>query len=552
MLTRDITKLPELAKSQSSFLILDCSDYEQSIDWDNLPKTITDVIIKAGGSGIQTKKVISHAQGAARTGRRVHLYYWDDPIEDAIGQAKHYLSIVDTIHALKIRVWSVSVDVEQWWADWAKWLKYKNTAQENLIPVLSPQKISDHGQQVVEYMEAHTSIKVIVYTANWFITSYCKPMLEWLPTKYLWLAKYIGNKTVVTTTWDKLYALQPAVNQVPALPAGCSLDMLIFWQWTGDKYKVPGVWSILLVRLIAVDMNAYRGPVPMGQFFGWDEEETPQTEDEVTEAPEVVPFVEVKDFVQELMALNIPYIPQIGEGADKHQNDCGAACGAMLVSGYKDSKITPDDFYYKTGVTSDQFLSFGAVKYVLGSYGITTEYQAGLTPGTLYEILASKRPVICLILYSELVKAGLTTSKFQGFHFVVAVGITVNRVIIHDPLYDGAGGKFRMIPFDVFFSAWKAAGNDPTKNPANAALYPVTAIGERATETLCMVQITTSDGVKIRSTPEAKSDNSNQTGKISYLTNGKVTQVWVSSIENGWAKLAGQAGYISMSCAKIV
>jgi GH25 family lysozyme M1 (1,4-beta-N-acetylmuramidase) len=550
MITRDIEQLSEILKTQFHFLIIDCSDYEQSVDWDKLPKTITDVIIKAGGSGIQAKRVISHAQGAARTGRRVHLYYWDDPIEDAVNQAKHYLSIVDSIHALKIRVWSISVDVEQWWADWDKWAKYKNTAQANLIPVLSPQKISDHGLQVVEYLEAHTSIKVIVYTANWFITSYCKPMLAWLPKKYLWLAEYVGDRTAVTTTWERLAELQPAVNQVPTLPAGCTLDMLIFWQWTGDKYKVPGVWSIPLVRLIAVDVNAYRGKLPLGQFFGWEEAEAPQTEDEVSQPASIEPYVVIDG--SRLKALNIPYIPQIGPGADQHQNDCGAACGAMIVSGYKDAMITPDEFYYKTGVTSDQFLSFGAVKYVLANYGITAEYQAGLTPGALYEILASKRPVICLILYSELVKAGLTTSKFQGFHFVVAVGITIDGIIIHDPLHDGQQWRFMIIPFEVFFSAWKAAGDDPTKNPANAALYPVTAIGEKATETLRMVQITTADGVKIRSTPETKKDNSNQIGTISYRTNGKITQVWVSSIENGWAKLAGQAGYISMSCAKVV
>ncbi len=152
--------------------------------------------------------------------------------------------------------------------------------------------------------------------------------------------------------------------------------------------------------------------------------------------------------------LEIPYISQLESGAKKFHNDCGPACGVMLIEAFTNHKISVDQFYVKTGHTTDVYTSYGEIREVLYRYDVATEMIWGMDWEQLESILAEERPIIVLIKYKALVDAMDTHSNFQGQHFVVIVGVDDQHVTIHDPLWPNQGGENLQIPLDIMDKAW--------------------------------------------------------------------------------------------------
>lgn len=177
--------------------------------------------------------------------------------------------------------------------------------------------------------------------------------------------------------------------------------------------------------------------------------------------------------------LPVPYISQLGEGAEAHSNDCGAASAAMLMRAYQKSSITPDDFYTHFGIPGDPFLSVNQIRNALNSMGILTDFRAGLSISDLFNLMASGKPVIVLLRYKVLFEAGLTEKPFQGPHFAVVVGVDPRYIYIHDPLYtDPTVGEAHAYPLDTFWQAWKEVAADPSfPNPERSAIIPTAGIG---------------------------------------------------------------------------
>jgi len=521
-------------------LIYDCSDWDAIVEWDKVEAE--DVIIKALSNKYPTQKIYSHATGAHARGKRIHIYQWNDGLVDSVEQGKAVLSLATSLMNMGIPVYSINIDVEQYWSDWALYQKYGSIPEKKcLIPKLTDKQISDNAEAHCDYVKARTSIPVIVYTANWFINGYAPSIKKWLPRHYLWIAEYWYSGNRITTTWKQLREYyQPGTSALPKLPAGFPREKLIFWQWSGDVFMPEGVWSIAFIRKKPVDVNCYRGPVPMAQFFKYQTaQKPPSSEDQTQEETTVNPLITLEDKAK---ALNVPYVSQLGTGADAHKNDCGAACGAMITGAYTTKTPTVDEFWQKTGAIGDPYLSFTQIRNVLKAYGVDANFEANVNPGRLFEIVSQNKPAMCLIQYRPLVEAGLTSKTFTGPHLLLVVGVTTDQVIVHDPLCEGETGKYSKIPVDLFLQAWKEAGLDPKVNPANALLYPVYPLGYKAPAALKYVWITSSNGLKIRSTPAALKDDSNRIGALAYRE-----KVHIEKEENGWGKLAGRPGWISMA-----
>jgi len=178
--------------------------------------------------------------------------------------------------------------------------------------------------------------------------------------------------------------------------------------------------------------------------------------------------------------LPVPYISQVGNGADNHRNDCGAAAGAMLIGAYTGNVITPDAFYSKTGISGDRYLSAYQIMDVMKKLGVNSTWYKDLTLPDLYSFLIRKRPVIALISYATLRLAVKTESSFAGPHFTPVVGADVNYIYIHDPLWEGEGGKALPVPMDAFNQAWASSG-DVNPNIHYGAIVPTSGIGEPQT-----------------------------------------------------------------------
>ena len=177
--------------------------------------------------------------------------------------------------------------------------------------------------------------------------------------------------------------------------------------------------------------------------------------------------------------LPVPYVSQLGPGAETRANDCGPACAAMLLRAYQKTSLTPDAFYARFAIQGDPYLHASQLMSAMGALGLQTEFRAGMTVQDLFGVLAAGKPAILLLGYKALSEAGLTEKPFGGPHFAVAVGVDVKNIYLHDPLYsDPLVGEAHPYPLEVFWKAWKEASVGlQVPNPERAAVIPVQGLG---------------------------------------------------------------------------
>jgi hypothetical protein len=226
--------------------------------------------------------------------------------------------------------------------------------------------------------------------------------------------------------------------------------------------------------------------------------------------------------------LPVPYVSQLGAGADQFVNASGAAAGAMLVRAYTDKTITPAEFYKQTGQSTDNPLSFAQISSTLSAHGVPAELRSSLKLADLSLILFSGRPVIALVKQTVLQQAGLTPETFNGPHYLVVVGMDVKQAIIHDPLRKDASGQAQGIPWLTFYQSWTQA-----QDYERAVLVPRLQLVRR-------VHIT-ANVLDIHSQPSA---NATKSGTVSLGDLFEVTKQ-----ESGWGKI-GEGRWINLRYAE--
>ena len=184
-----------------------------------------------------------------------------------------------------------------------------------------------------------------------------------------------------------------------------------------------------------------------------------------------------------VVLLPVPYVSQIGPGADAHNNDCGAASAVMMIAAYTKTKMTPDDFYTRYAITGDPFLNVVQIRNGMGSLGVLTDFRAGLGIPDIFNAIAGGKPIIALIRYKVFSDAGLAEKTFQGPHFAVVIGMDCKYVYINDPLYTNpANGEAHAYPLDLFYQAWKEVAMDSQfPNPERSAIIPIAGLGFKLT-----------------------------------------------------------------------
>lgn len=130
---------------------------------------------------------------------------------------------------------------------------------------------------------------------------------------------------------------------------------------------------------------------------------------------------------------------------------------------------TVDQVYNAINPGADLALSaYGLSRYLAGVH-IANTWKVGIDIQNLFVYLVEHRPVIALINYSPLVKAGLTEkTMFLGAHFVVVAGMDIETVFINDP-YTTGSGEGKGIPLPIFQEAWKICF-EKDGNPNSAGL----------------------------------------------------------------------------------
>lgn len=232
---------------------IDVSRWQPSVDWALLKsKGVEFVIIKATQGNYAVDSMLSkHVEGAKKAGMIIGLYHWADPLVDANAQAKYF---VNAIKNLPFNL--VAVDVEQYWADWKEW------SNGSIKKNISPTVISDNARTILEYWKNNLKTTRILYSRASFIHGFARPMLTWVGGVHLWMAHYPYNSTRVRTTWEDFKANYKPSIAGPNLPSGATTWK--FWQFTGDKFVLPGVTT-------ALDVNYFNGNLnDLRKFVGLD------------------------------------------------------------------------------------------------------------------------------------------------------------------------------------------------------------------------------------------------------------------------------------------
>lgn len=243
---------------------IDVSHYDDRVDWPLLSKAgVAFVIAKSTqGDYYRDDRCQDHLQGAHAAGLRRGIYHWVDPQCHPLRQVNFLLDA-----ARELDCEFICLDVEQhapWLAPYpVKAVPKKGrsipgqkasrmTRQTSAAVTFSPRQISECPEKMVRFLKVRTDLPLVIYTRVSFINEYARPMLQWIPEYPLWLAQYPLLPVIQgKLTWENLHQIHPRQN-TPVLPAGC--NTWTFWQWSGDRLRLPGVNSCL-------DLNFFNGDI---------------------------------------------------------------------------------------------------------------------------------------------------------------------------------------------------------------------------------------------------------------------------------------------------
>lgn len=146
-----------------------------------------------------------------------------------------------------------------------------------------------------------------------------------------------------------------------------------------------------------------------------------------------------------------------------HRNDCGPASVKNILDAFGLAKQkTVGNLYDQAIPSGDTYTSYSQLRELLADYGINSTYRHNLNRGDLMMWIQEKRPMITLINYTPL-QVLKPFSRFQDTatqkagHFFTPVGMSVDHIIVNDPLWPGQNGRHWAIPYEIFDQAWGRA-----------------------------------------------------------------------------------------------
>jgi GH25 family lysozyme M1 (1,4-beta-N-acetylmuramidase) len=241
---------------------IDVSHYDDAVDWPLLARSgVAFAIVKASqGDYYRDDQCKKHLAGAQAAGLRRGIYHWVDP---QCSPQRQVSFLLDAVRGLDFEF--ICLDVEQhapWLAAYpAKPVPKKSKVKpgqkgawirKQAAPAVSfsSRQISDCAEKMARHLTERVDVPLVIYTRVSFIVEYARPMLQWLPGFPIWLAQYpLLPLPKGKLTWETLPEIHPR-QAAPLLPSGCST--WTFWQWSGDRLRLPGVSSCL-------DLNFFNG-----------------------------------------------------------------------------------------------------------------------------------------------------------------------------------------------------------------------------------------------------------------------------------------------------
>jgi GH25 family lysozyme M1 (1,4-beta-N-acetylmuramidase) len=222
-------------------IVVDVSRYQQRLDLQELQAgDVKHVIIKAGGGITIDSMYHNHAEKCLANNMPVSIYYWADPTIAPNVQVQILLEEVE-----RYPISHIWVDIEQWWSVWADWYKaLQNKLAWQFVARFRPDKLNDFYCNFMDCLVAGAKRPVGIYTSYGFVSSYAPKMSKWLANYDIWVAHF--SKVVPkgeTMTWQRFMKIY-SPNFSPLLPPGANPARIVGHQFTGDRIRLPGMYSL--------------------------------------------------------------------------------------------------------------------------------------------------------------------------------------------------------------------------------------------------------------------------------------------------------------------
>jgi lysozyme len=219
---------------------VDISKYQEPV---NLDLMDIDFIIAKSSQGDYAKDRLfdTYYEQMKRKNILMGAYHWFDPLRDV---NKQYDYIMTVLQDKEFDFFAL--DIEQYWESWGEW------ENNNITRFIDPYKISEYGRRLAEKMKSNFE-HVLIYTRASFVDEYASPMKSWMKDYKLWYASYPYKKGTVNVTWQELRDSWLPTGEI-LFPKKYPEDLknYIFWQFSGDKFIVPGCTK-------RIDLNLFRG-----------------------------------------------------------------------------------------------------------------------------------------------------------------------------------------------------------------------------------------------------------------------------------------------------
>lgn len=203
-------------------LVLDCS-HHQRFDYDLVKKHVDGVIIRFGFGLAADNLSNQHYDGFKEI--PCAGYQWFRPDQDVKAQ----------IELVKVK--TEGKDIKVFFSDQEQKGMYGVS-----LSTYSPATLSERARQHVEGLALHGFDMGIYSRATW-ISQYAKPMWDWMFNYATWLASWPYASGGVTTTWEYLISNWAPKAFSPYYTSDWPVRKTEAWQWSGDKFIVPGVFT---------------------------------------------------------------------------------------------------------------------------------------------------------------------------------------------------------------------------------------------------------------------------------------------------------------------
>jgi hypothetical protein len=158
---------------------------------------------------------------ARQLGYLVGLYHWFDGTQTVANQLARVAKWVDLLHPD-----FVSIDHEQFWADWAEYWKYVDGLMTiNQIKHLTDVQCDKVHDLLLGLQKKYPALYLMLYTGSWF-SGFNPSMAKWIASVNLWVSSYKyytpdADMTIGSAAELQTYC-QWLVSHPPYLPVGAT------------------------------------------------------------------------------------------------------------------------------------------------------------------------------------------------------------------------------------------------------------------------------------------------------------------------------------------